>query len=152
VFDRAAVDDPFAAHLILQDGTVDALSISQWRLDAEVVVLSACDSGQRALGGRGLAELPGDDLFGLQAALFEAGARSVVGALWPVDDRVAPGIMARLHEGLAAGVAPDLALQAALLDYLAQPDARRRIYFWAPLFVTSLGRLAGAPGQENHRA
>jgi len=152
VFDQAAVDDPFAAHLILQDGTVDALSISQWRLDAEVVVLSACDSGQRALGGRGLAELPGDDLFGLQAALFEAGARSVVGALWPVDDRVAPGIMARLHEGLAAGVAPDLALQAALLDYLAQPDTRRRIYFWAPLFVTSLGRLAGAPGQENHRA
>jgi len=152
VFEAGAVDDPFAARLILQDGTIDALSISQWRLAAEVVVLSACDSGQRALGGRGLAELPGDDLFGLQAALFQAGAQTVVGALWPVDDRVAPGIMASLHEGLAAGVAPDLALQAALLRYLAQPDARRAIYFWAPLFVTSLGRPVGAPGQESHRA
>ena len=152
VFEGGAADDPFSARLILQDGSIDALTISQWRLDAEVVVLSACDSGQRALGGRGLAELPGDDLFGLQAALFEAGARSVVGALWPVDDRVAPVIMARLHDGLAAGVAPDLALQAALVHYLAQPDARRRIYFWAPLFITSLGRLAGSPHQESQRA
>ena len=152
VFEQQAVDDPFAARLILQDGAVDALSISQWRLAAEVVVLSACDSGQRALGGRGLDQLPGDDLFGLQAALFQAGVATVVGALWPVDDRVAPGIMAMLHQGLAAGVAPDLALQAALLNYLAEPDARRGIYFWAPLFVTSLGRLAGAPGQENRRA
>ena len=152
VFEGGAADDPFSARLILQDGSIDALTISQWRLDADVVVMSACDSGQRALGGRGLAELPGDDLFGLQAALFEAGARSVVGALWPVDDRVAPVIMARLHDGLAAGVAPDLALQAALVHYLAQPDARRRIYFWAPLFVTSLGRLAGSPHQESQRA
>ncbi len=152
VFEAGAADDPFAARLILQDGGIDALSISQWRLDADVVVLSACDSGQRALGGRGLAQLPGDDLFGLQAALFEAGARAVVGALWPVDDRVAPAIMARLHDGLAAGVAPDLALQAALVHHLAQPDARRRIYFWAPLFVTSLGRLADPPSQESQRA
>ena len=152
VFEDSAADDPFAARLVLQDGSIDALTVSQWRLSADVVVLSACDSGQRALGGRGLAELPGDDLFGLQAALFEAGAQSVVGALWPVDDRVAPAIMSRLHDGLAAGVAPDLALQAAVLQYLSQPDARRRIYFWAPLFVTSLGRLAGAQGQENHRA
>ncbi len=152
VFEAGAADDPFAARLVLQDGTVDALTISQWRLAADVVVLSACDSGQRALGGRGLAELPGDDLFGLQAAWLEAGAQSLVGALWPVDDRVAPAIMARLHDGLAAGVAPDLALQAAVLQYLAQPDARRRIYFWAPLFVTSLGRLAGGPSEENHRA
>ena len=151
VFEPGAVDDPFAARLILQDGEIDALTISQWRLDAEVAVLSACDSGQRALGGRGLAELPGDDLFGLQAALFQAGVGTVVGALWPVDDRVAPAIMAQLHDGLAAGIAPDLALQAALRHYLAQPGARRGLYFWAPLFVTSLGRLA-APGQENPSA
>ena len=151
VFERGVVDDPLAASLILQDGTIDALSISQWRLAAEVVVLSACDSGQRALGGRGLAELPGDDLFGLQSALFQAGVDTVVGALWPVDDRVAPAIVAKLHEGLAAGVAPDLALQAALLHHLAQPGARRGIYFWAPLFVTSLGRL-DASGQEGQRA
>ena len=151
MFEQGVVDDPLAASLILQDGTIDALSISQWRLAAEVVVLSACDSGQRALGGRGLAELPGDDLFGLQSALFQAGVGTVVGALWPVDDRVAPGIVGKLHEGLAAGLAPDLALQAALRHHLAQPGARRGIYFWAPLFVTSLGRL-DASGQEGQRA
>ena len=141
VFAKEAANDPLASRLMLHDGGLDALSIGQLRIGAEVVVLSACDSGQRALGGRGLAELPGDDVFGLQAALFEAGAHSVVGALWPVDDRVAPLIVSVLHQGLAAGLAPELALQNAMLSYLKRPDARRRIYFWAPLFLSSLGRV-----------
>lgn len=150
VFAKEAANDPFASRLILHDGALDALSIGQLRIGAEVVVLSACDSGQRALGGRGLAELPGDDVFGLQAALFEAGAHSVVGALWPVDDSVAPVIVSALHAGLSAGLAPEVALRDAMLDYLKRPDARRRIYFWAPLFLSSLGSVV--PEREDHRA
>jgi CHAT domain len=150
VFAKEAANDPFASRLILRDGALDALSIGQLRIGAEVVVLSACDSGQRALGGRGLAELPGDDVFGLQAALFEAGAHSVVGALWPVDDSVAPIIVSALHAGLSAGLAPEVALRDAMLGYLERPDARQRIYFWAPLFLSSLGSVV--PEREDHRA
>jgi CHAT domain-containing protein len=139
VFDREAANDPFASRLILQNGSLDAQTIGQLRLGAEVVVLSACHSGQRALGGRGLAELPGDDVFGLQAALFEAGVHGVIGALWPVHEDVAPVIMKKLHEGLAAGIAPEIALQQALLAYLHLPNAYANIFFWAPIFLNSIG-------------
>jgi CHAT domain-containing protein len=142
VFDREAKNDPLAARLILQDGALDALALSQLRLGADIVVLSACNSGQRALAGRGLAEYPGDDNFGLQAALFQAGTSAVIGALWPVLDEVAPIIMTKLHEGLAARQAPDLALQTAVLDYLRRPDARREAFAWGQIFLTAVGPLA----------
>jgi hypothetical protein len=41
---------------------------------------SACHSGQRAIALRG-AEIMSDDIFGLQAGLFTAGAAHVLGAL-----------------------------------------------------------------------
>ena len=41
VFDREAANDPFATRLILQDGALDALTVSQLRLGAEVVVFVA---------------------------------------------------------------------------------------------------------------
>ena len=52
-------------------------------------------------------------MFGLPAALFEAGACGVIGALWPVADAVAPILMNALHEGLAEGAPPELALKKA---------------------------------------
>ena len=139
VFDREAKNDPLAARLILQDGALDALALSQLRLGADVVVLSACNSGQRALGGRGLAEYPGDDNFGLQAAFFETGVRGVIGALWPVVDEVAPQIMKSLQEGLADGRPPDLALQGALVEYLGRPDSRRDAFAWGQVFLSAVG-------------
>ena len=148
VFEKEVLNDPLASRLILQDGAVDALEISQLHLRAEVVVLSACHSGQRTLGGRGLEELPGDDMFGLAAAFFEAGAHGVVGTLWPLYDKVAPIIMQALHENLAAGVAPDLALQTAMLAYLRRPDAVRVISVWAPTFLSFNGVSAGAKSEN----
>jgi CHAT domain-containing protein len=107
------------------------------------VVLSACSSGQRPIAGRGLKELPGDDLFGLQAAFFRAGARRVLGTLWPVDSPAARKIATAFHAHLAADelCGPAMALQASVLDYLSQADIRtRKIYFWAPFFLSVLGR------------
>ena len=141
VFAGDARDDPFESYLVLRDGKLDALSLSQMRLQAEIVVMSACNSGQRALSVRGLGELPGDDLFGLQAALFQAGAQSVIGALWQLPDESARRMVPQLHKGLATGLAPDLALQAALVGELAK-SGPGKIYQWAPLFLSSMGREA----------
>jgi hypothetical protein len=47
-----------------------------------------------------------------------------------------------LHRHLALGAEPEEALRAAVCAYLRGPNARRDIYFWAPLFMTSIGRLA----------
>ena len=135
----AAKADPFSSHLVLADGLLDALAISQLMLKSEVVVVSACFSGQRALSLGAMEELPGDDLFGLQAAFFQAGAQSVVGALWPLDDESAGRIMPAFHGALARGIAPDLALQDAVRGELAR-DPVPNVYAWGSVFLSSIGQ------------
>jgi len=109
--------------------------------------LSACNAGQRALNDRGLAQLPGDDMFGLQAAFFDAGATAVIGALWPLFDFVAAQLMTEFHKGLAAGIPTDIDLQNALVSYLKRPKTRRNVFFWAPIFLSCIGRQTG---RETH--
>lgn len=135
-----ALDDPLACGIALRDGMLDGLALASLDLPAELVVLAACYSGQRALGGRGLAQLPGDDLFGLQGVLFAAGVNALLGALWPVDDESARAILVDFHRAYAAGAAPDLALQRALMTHLRSPHRRQTLYDWAPYFVSVLGR------------
>ena len=118
---------------------MEALTIANLKLSAELVVMSGCCSGQRAQGLPGLAELPGDDLFGLQSVLFEAGAGSVIGALWPLDGPTSAALFPALHTSLARGAAPEVALQAAICIYLRGCGAKGA-YFRAPLFVSSIGR------------
>lgn len=136
-------DSPMEAALHLYDSELHATEIADLRLGADVVVLSACCSGQRPFKGRGLQELPGDDVFGLQAAFFAAGARSLVCNLWPVEDNVARALMSALHERLADGAAPDLALHAAQCEYLARAESflDRDAYFWACFMLAAAGRI-----------
>ena len=99
-------------------------------------------SGQRALSLPGGGDLPGDDLFGLQATLFQAGVRSVIAALWAVNDDSAPKIVPELHRRLARGDQPEQALQGALCAYLDTPGNNKAIYYWAPFFMSSIGRMS----------
>ncbi len=141
-------EDPYSARLRLADGQVDGLDISQWGLSAELVVLSACQVGQRAISGRSEAPpsgdgqgdaLFGDEMFGLPAAFFSAGAHEVLGGLWPIKDEAALGIMPALHQHLANGLPCDEALAHAVDAYRKHaPD----IYKWAPLKLVSIGRPA----------
>jgi CHAT domain-containing protein len=133
---------PMESCLFLRDSILEGLEIANWRLDAQLVVLSACCSGQRAIEGRGLEELPGDDIFGLQAAFFAAGAKQVLGSLWPVDSAAAREIMVACHRRLAAGEAPEFALQTAVAGYLisSRPGRLRKLYYWAPFFLSAVGR------------
>ena len=84
------------------------------RLDAELVVLSACDT---ALGR----ELDGEGLIGLTRAFQYAGARAVVASLWSVADDTTAALMTKLYEGLRAGLPKDQALQAAQQALLRRP-------------------------------
>ena len=84
------------------------------RLDADLVVLSACES---ALGR----ELGGEGLIGLTRAFQYAGARSVVASLWNVADRVTAELMARFYRHYAAGLPKDEALRAAQMELIRGP-------------------------------
>ncbi|HKO59725.1 MAG TPA: CHAT domain-containing protein [Pyrinomonadaceae bacterium] len=134
-------DEPMETYLCLNDGLLDGLDIAAWHLNAELVVLSACHSGKRSFKGRGLGELPGDEMFGLQAAFFAAGARRVVAALWPVNDEAAATIMLAFHQRLAVGMLPEFALQAAVIEYQENVDEDlKNPFYWAPFFMSSIGR------------
>ena len=84
------------------------------RLDADLVVLSACQS---ALGR----ELSGEVLIGLTRAFQYAGARSVVASLWDVADQTTAELMSRFHRHLAAGLSKDEALRAAQIELIREP-------------------------------
>ncbi|MFL6260011.1 MAG: CHAT domain-containing protein [Thermoanaerobaculia bacterium] len=84
------------------------------RLDADLVVLSACDS---ALGR----ELSGEGLIGLTRAFQYAGARSVVASLWSVSDQATAELMARFHRHYAAGLSKDEALRQAQVELIRKP-------------------------------
>lgn len=139
-----AIDDPLQSRLEFADGALSGWDLAGLRLQAELVVLAACHSGQRAVAGRGLDRLPGDDIFGLQAVLFDAGAGSVLGTLWPVEDATAQAILVDFHRAYAGGAAPEAALQAAVVAHLAAAQRRKGVFYWAPFFVTTLGRRGPA--------
>ncbi|HYO13474.1 MAG TPA: CHAT domain-containing protein [Thermoanaerobaculia bacterium] len=133
-------DAPMESRLFLRDTVLNGIEIGHWSLEAELVVLSACWSGKRPVSGRGLEELPGDEMFGLQAAFFAAGAKRVLGALWPAHDRTAYELMVRFHRSLAEGHFPEVALQRAVLFHLDGAAGARKILLWAPFFLSCLGR------------
>jgi hypothetical protein len=138
VFASDAQDEPMESKLMLQNGWIDGLELATFHLPADVAVLSACNSGQRAVGGRGMSSLPGDDIFGLQSALFQAGVHTVLGGLWSVETQAACAVTSEFHRNYAQGDAAELALQKAILRWLGEHGGAGTI-LWAPFFLSSLG-------------
>lgn len=100
------------------------MDIYDLRLDADLVVLSACETGVR--------QVHGGDLVGLCRGFLTAGARNLLVSLWRVDDAATAELMAAFYRGLAAGEGIAASLRAAQLAALArQPHP----YFWAPFVV-----------------
>jgi len=134
-------DEPLESRILLEDGPVDAMDLALLGIKAELVVLSACHSGQRAIELRDLGEIPGDDIFGLQAALFKSGVRSILGTLWLVETDSASPITRKFHAYVAQGEPAEVALQRSIKDYLANPvDGLKGVYYWAPYFISFIGR------------
>jgi CHAT domain-containing protein len=76
------------------DGKLTASEVLEdWRLDAELVTLSACESGLGRHGG-------GDGLLGFAQAFLLAGSRSVCLSLWKVDDTATALLMDRFYQNL----------------------------------------------------
>lgn len=128
-------ESPMDARLFLRDGFIDGFDISLLSLSAEVVVLSACFAGARPQAVRGFEELVADDMYGLQSAFFSAGARSVLGALWPVEDEAGKVMMVAFHRFLREH-SPAEALRLATLAYLKNAPANRRgMVYWGSFFL-----------------
>ena len=94
------------------NGLLQAWEIfERMRIDADLVTLSACDSG---LGK----EMGGEGLIGLTRAFQYAGARSVLASLWKVEDKATGELMKRFYTYLKAGKTKDEALRQAQIDLI----------------------------------
>jgi CHAT domain-containing protein/tetratricopeptide (TPR) repeat protein len=103
--------------------------LDYWKLDAELVTLSACETAIGKSGG-------GDGLLGFAQAFLTAGARSVCLSLWKVDDTATALLMSRFYENLLGrreGLAKPMGKAAALdeakrwLRNLSREEATARI-------------------------
>jgi CHAT domain-containing protein len=102
------------------DGLLTAMEIFQMRLRADLVVLSACDTG--------LGRITGDGVVGLSRSLIAAGAASAVVSLWQVPDDPTALLMIAFYENLTQGMSKAEALRHAMLATMGQhPDP----YNWA---------------------
>ena len=91
-----------------EDGFLSPADLADLRLDADMVVLSAC----RTAGGVTVA---GEGVQGLTTPLVAAGARSVVATQWRVGDRSTVRLVSDLYDGLARGRPVAEALREAKL-------------------------------------
>jgi CHAT domain-containing protein/Tfp pilus assembly protein PilF len=106
------------------NGLLQAWEIfEQVRLDADLVTLSACNTG---LGQ----EVKGEGLIGLTRAFQYAGARSILASLWSVDDFRTMQLMKSFYAGLVQGRSKDEALRAAQLE-LVHSQSSSAPYYWA---------------------
>lgn len=97
VLSQVELPDPaeqFDNGLPIYDGKITVEEIVEnWELDADLVVLSACET---ALGR----QAGGEGFIGFAQALLTAGARSVVLSLWKVDDMATALLMDRFYGNL----------------------------------------------------
>lgn len=131
-------DVPGESFLQLGSERLTADMISTSRVPADLVVLVACCSGQRAVGGMGIQFWPGDDLFGLQAAFRAAGSRQVIGSLWNAEVDAAKTMAGLVYDAWAKGADAAASIQRAALELYKDPFHRRN-HDWAPFTAVQFG-------------
>jgi CHAT domain-containing protein/tetratricopeptide (TPR) repeat protein len=126
-------DNPSLSALVLslvdregrpEDGFLRADELYALKLSADLVVLSACQTG---LGKT----IKGEGVIGLTRGLMYAGASKVVVSLWSVSDRATADLMSLMYKELVtAGKPPAAALRAAQLAMWRSPRGKAP-YYWA---------------------
>lgn len=124
------------------DGLLSFSEIAELRLDANLVVLSACDTASGVNEG-GLARLSGQEeagssLEGLVRAFLAANARAVMATYWQVSAERDSDEFVHSFYTAARGQPIAVALRNAQLALIRQP-AYSHPFFWAPYFVVGDG-------------
>jgi len=114
------------------DGLLQVREIMQLRFNAELVTLSACDTGVGKLQGEeGITNLP--------EAFLVSGARAVVASLWSADDAYTLKLMENFYAHLADGLDKASALRQAKLDLLATYGSQAQPYYWGGFVLVGDG-------------
>lgn len=135
--------DPLNSYLLLtktedeteNDGLLHAREIIDLNLDADLAVLSACETGNGRIS-------PGEGVIGMSWAFFVAGARSVVVTQWRVNSASTSQLMKNFYQALARQIDPNsrnksLALREASLRLLKDHRYHHPFYWGGFVLVSS---------------
>lgn len=117
------------------DGLLTASEIARLELDADLVVLSACNTA----GPSG--ELGGEALSGLTRAFFHAGARRLLVTHWPVESRATTDLMSAAFGAIGPSGGLAERIRQAQARLLADP-ATAHPFFWGAFALIGDGRAA----------
>lgn len=122
-------------------GLLQFSDILDLQLNAELVVLSACETGLGRLRD-------GEGIVGLSRAFFYAGASAVVVSLWRVEDQSTSLLMEHFYRHMKQGLSKANALRQAKLDILGVTidlkvaGTRQSLaspFYWAPFILVGNG-------------
>jgi CHAT domain-containing protein/Tfp pilus assembly protein PilF len=133
VAEPALVFTPPATGSVEDDGLLTASEVAGLKLNADWVILSACNTA--APDGT-----PGADGFsGLTKAFFYAGARSLLVSHWAVESKSTAEITTRLFTETSKGLSKSEALKMSMMALADQPETSHPAY-WAPFVIVGDGR------------
>jgi CHAT domain-containing protein len=121
-----------------EDGLFQAREILELRLGADLVTLSACETGTGTVHGQ-------EGVASLVRPFLAAGARTVVANLWTADDRFSLSLMREFYRQLATGVDIGEALRQSKLKMLKQFGANAAPKLWSGVLVYGDGSGAVTP-------
>jgi len=112
-----------------EDGLLQVREIRGLPLDADLVTLSACDTGQGEINGE-------EGIANLVRAFLLAGSKTVLASLWSASDDYTLALMKRFYQRLGAGEDEGISLQHAKMDIIKDfGDAALPVY-WAGFTIT----------------
>jgi len=109
-----------------EDGLLQVREIYNLRLNADLVVLSACQTAKGKLE-------KGEGIIGMSRAFLCAGAKSVISSLWNVNDKSTVKFMKYFYQYLAQGKTKTQALRQTKLKMLN--SRYKHPYYWAPFIL-----------------
>jgi CHAT domain-containing protein/tetratricopeptide (TPR) repeat protein len=119
-----------------EDGVLEAREIMRLDLDADLAVLSACETGRGRVGD-------GEGLIGISWAFFVAGCPTSVVSQWKVSSASTTELMIEFHRGLRSakqeGRTRAQALRRAALKLRSKP-AYRHPFYWAAFVLVGDGQ------------
>ena len=130
--------EPDRAGLVLapagaaDDGFWQSREIRRSHLAADLVTLSACDTGVGRLQGE-------EGIMNLARSFLVAGAKSVLASLWEVDDRSTATLMAHFYKHFARGETAAESLRDAQKEMLTEFGKETKPYFWSGFTVIGDG-------------
>ncbi|MBO3699665.1 CHAT domain-containing protein [Roseivirga sp. E12] len=128
----------------VEDNTLHTFELYHMELNAELAVLSACNTGSGNIKN-------GEGIMSLGKAFQYAGVKSVLLSQWEVSDAIAPVIMSSFYDNLKEGMSKSESLRQAKLEFLKNSNnITSNPYYWGSFFIVGNPDPINLNPKSNH--